>query len=241
MTNMTNAHTLAIGRVDLLAALILLLHGELVELTGDVVGGTGVVALVGVHAIGRCMGALLLLLFFFIIGVAMPAAPCLMAGLAAYLTDGVVAVLVAASTSTASTAIAASTTAMATAVATGAAASSTTVAAPTAAVAASTRGDVGGGASTEVVVEEGDAVVVGADLGVQLAHGEIFRTVYPDGGEEGIVGVVKTGEEILNEFILVDRPARCCKLIGKALHLGEVLRRRHVTLLLRLGEGNAQV
>jgi hypothetical protein len=113
------------------------------------------------------MSALLLLLFFaFVVGVTMPAAPCLMAGLATYLADGVVAVLVAASTATASTAVAASAAAIATAVATSATASSTMVATSTVAIATSTSGDVGGGASTEVIAEEIEAVVVGADVGV---------------------------------------------------------------------------
>jgi hypothetical protein len=52
MTNMTNAHTLPICRMDLITALVLLLHGELVELTGDVVGGAGVAIPIGVHAVG---------------------------------------------------------------------------------------------------------------------------------------------------------------------------------------------
>jgi small ligand-binding sensory domain FIST len=90
------------------------------------------------------------------------------------------------------------------------------------------------------VGEKLDAVLVGDNLSVEIAHGEIFGTIDPDGSEEGVVGVVESGEEILHEFLLVNRSARCCELIGEPLHLGEELRRGHVVLL-RLGEGNAQV
>jgi hypothetical protein len=63
---------------------------------------------------------------------------------------------------------------------------------------------VDGRISAKVVTEEGDAVVIVGDLGIELGDGEVFPTVYPNGGEEGIVGLVEAGEEILNEFFLVD-------------------------------------
>jgi hypothetical protein len=90
------------------------------------------------------------------------------------------------------------------------------------------------------VGEELDVILIGLDLGVEIADGEVFNTIDPNGGEEGVVGVVEAGEEILHEFFLVDRSARCSELISESLHLGEELRRRHVVLL-RFGEGNAQV
>jgi hypothetical protein len=52
-------------------------------------------------------------------------------------------------------------------------------------------------------------VVVGRDLGVELGDGEVFPTVYPNGAEEGVVGLVEAGEKILDELFLVDWPA-CC-------------------------------
>jgi hypothetical protein len=89
MTNMTNTHTLSICRVNLVMTLVLLSHGELVELTGDVVDGTGVAITIGVHVVGHRIGTLflLLLLFFFfffiiIIGVEVVALPGFMAWLA---------------------------------------------------------------------------------------------------------------------------------------------------------------
>jgi hypothetical protein len=81
---------MSIGRVDLLVTMVLLLHGELVELTGDVIGGTGIAVPVGVHTIRRRVGALLLL-FFFVVGVAVPALPGTMPGLATDLTGDDVA------------------------------------------------------------------------------------------------------------------------------------------------------
>jgi hypothetical protein len=67
--------------------------------------------------------------------------------------------------------------------------------------------EVDGRVSAKVVGEEGDAVVVGGDLGVELGDSEVFPTIYPNGGEEGIVGVVEAGEKILDELFLVDRLA----------------------------------
>jgi hypothetical protein len=69
---------------------------------------------------------------------------------------------------------------------------------------ASTLRRVDGGASAKIVGEERDVVIVGGDLGIELGDGEVFSTVYPNGGEEGVVGLVEAGEEILNEFFLVD-------------------------------------
>src|SRR4051812_17873014 len=118
MTNMANVHTLAIGRVDLLTAVILLLHGELVELTGDVVSGTGVITPVCVHSIGRHrVGAFFLLLFFFffffffvvvVVGEAMPAPPCGMTLLVVDLVVDVALFAAATSPATGATAIVAS-------------------------------------------------------------------------------------------------------------------------------------
>jgi hypothetical protein len=97
-----------------------------------------------------------------------------------------------------------------------------------------------GVSSANVVGEEFDTVVVGGDLVVQVGDTEVLGAVDPDGGEEGVVGLVEASEEILNEFFLVERPACCSKFIGEALHLGEVLRRGQV-LLPRPGEGDAKV
>jgi hypothetical protein len=94
--------------------------------------------------------------------------------------------------------------------------------------------------STNVVGEELDAVVVGGDMVVQVGDGEVLGTVDPDGGEEGVVGLVEAGEEVLDEFFLVKGPACCSKFIGEALHLGEVLCRGHV-LLPHPSEGDAKV
>jgi predicted secreted protein len=90
MTNMTNAHTLSICHVNLLMALVLLSHGELVELTDDVVGGASVAIPIGVHALRHRISTLFLLLllffffffFFFVDGVTVPTLPGFMAWLA---------------------------------------------------------------------------------------------------------------------------------------------------------------
>jgi hypothetical protein len=101
MTNMTNAHTLSIGCVNLLTALVLLSHGELVDLTSDVVGGAGVAVPIGAHAIGHCIGTLFFLLFFFfVIGVAVPTLLGFMAWLATNLACDKVAVIAASAAST---------------------------------------------------------------------------------------------------------------------------------------------
>jgi hypothetical protein len=74
---------------------------------------------------------------------------------------------------------------------------------------ASTLYGVDGRVSAKVVGEEGDAVVVRRDLAIELGNGEVIPIVYPNGGEEGIVGLIEAGEEILNELFLVDLSA-CC-------------------------------
>jgi hypothetical protein len=95
--------------MDLLATGVLLLHGELVELPGDVVGGTGITIPVGVHSIGHSIGALLLL-FFFIFGVAVPALPCFASLFATDLACDEVAVLASPASSTTCTTAAIATT-----------------------------------------------------------------------------------------------------------------------------------
>jgi hypothetical protein len=140
-------------------AVVLLSHGELVELTGDVVGGAGVAVPVGVHAIGHCIGTLFLLLFFFFVpGVAVPTLPGFMAWLAANLARNQVTVLAASAAATATTTAAMATTMTAVASTTTSSASSmmTTSTWPT-----STLRGVDGRVSAKVVGEEGDAVVVG--------------------------------------------------------------------------------
>jgi hypothetical protein len=107
-------------------------------------------------------------------------------------------------------------------------------------MATSTLRGVDGRVSAKVVGEEGDAVVVGRDLGVELGDGEVFPTVYPNGGEEGIVGLVEASEKILDKLFLVDWPACCGQLICVALHLVEELLRRHVVLP-RPCEGDAEI
>jgi hypothetical protein len=126
MTNMTNTHTLSISRVNLLTAVVLLSHGELVELTGDVVCGAGVAIPICVHAIGHCIGTLLFLLFFFFVfRVAVPKLPGFMAWFATDLARNQVAVIAASTASAASMAcIAAATTATTMTVVASAAASS---------------------------------------------------------------------------------------------------------------------
>jgi hypothetical protein len=103
------------------------------------------------------------------------------------------------------------------------------------------RSRVDDGTSTDCAIsQEVDVVVIGDNLSILISGGEDVGAVYPDGGEEGIVRVVEAGEEILNEFLLIDRPACRRKFVGVALHLGEELGRGHV-LLPRPGEGDAEV
>jgi hypothetical protein len=65
-----------------------------------------------------------------------------------------------------------------------------------------------GVSSANVVGEELNAAVVGSDVVVQVGDGEVLGAVDPDGGEEGVVGLVEAGEEVLNEFFLIKgRPA----------------------------------
>jgi hypothetical protein len=98
----------------------------------------------------------------------------------------------------------------------------------------------GGVSSANVVGEELDAAVVGSDVVVQVGDREVLGAVDPDGGEEGVVGLVEAGEEVHNELFLVEGPACYSKFISEALHLGEVLRRGQV-LLPCPGEGDAKV
>jgi hypothetical protein len=98
-------------------------------------------------------------------------------------------------------------------------------------------GGVDRGVSANAVAEEVDAAIVGTDLPIQLAHGEV-TIVEPNGGEEGVVDVIEAGEEILNKLFLVNCPACINKFVRIALHLGGVLCGRHV-LLPRPGEGDA--
>ena len=42
MTNVTNTHTFTTGRMNLIFATIFLLHGDLLKLVGDVVGGSAI-------------------------------------------------------------------------------------------------------------------------------------------------------------------------------------------------------
>jgi len=56
MTNMTNTHTCSTGGVDLLATVVLLTHGELVQLAGDVVGGARVGVPRGVNVVCSMCG-----------------------------------------------------------------------------------------------------------------------------------------------------------------------------------------
>jgi hypothetical protein len=77
-------------------------------------------------------------------------------------------------------------------------------------------------------------------LGIELGDGEVFPTIYPNGGEEGIVGLVEASEKILDKLFLIDWPAYCGQLICVALHLVEELLRRHVVLP-RPCEGDAEI
>jgi hypothetical protein len=95
MTNMTNAHTLPICHVNLLVVLVFFLHGELIELTGDVVSGTGIAVPVGVHLVEGSTGALVLLFFilFFFFLIEVPTLACYVAQLPADLTHDGIAIL----------------------------------------------------------------------------------------------------------------------------------------------------
>src|SRR4051812_47284652 len=89
MTNMLDVHTCAIGRVDLIMAIVPLLHGELIQLTSDVVGGARVTIPVGVDTVVVDDVGLAILLFVVLVE-AVPALSCLVALLAANLADGAV-------------------------------------------------------------------------------------------------------------------------------------------------------
>jgi hypothetical protein len=51
LTNMTYLHTVAVCRVDAVVAIVLLMHGDLVQLGGEMMSSTRVRVLVGVDAI----------------------------------------------------------------------------------------------------------------------------------------------------------------------------------------------
>ena len=53
MTNMCNAHTLTIGGLNMILAVVGLLHGELVEVVGEVISCPRIRILVGVDGVGR--------------------------------------------------------------------------------------------------------------------------------------------------------------------------------------------
>jgi hypothetical protein len=153
--------------MNLLAALVLLLHGELIELTGDVVGGTGIAVPVGVHLVEGTIGALVLLFFFifFFFLVAAPALVCYVARLATDLTHDGIAVLAADLASSMATIDAVATVLMTPAAVAVATASMTPsmIATPTR-TSMSTRCLVDRGAAPSVTAEKLHASVEGKDM-----------------------------------------------------------------------------
>ena len=55
-TNLVDSYTCVVGSMHLIGALIFFPHGELIQLTDDVVGGAGISVPVGVDAVRSCGG-----------------------------------------------------------------------------------------------------------------------------------------------------------------------------------------
>src|SRR4051812_30198431 len=88
MTNVTDLHTFTTSCVDLVLAAVFLLHGHLLELIGDVVGGAAVDIPVGVDAVGAIRSRrhlVIILRGVVILFIAVPAIFCCVPQLAAYL------------------------------------------------------------------------------------------------------------------------------------------------------------
>ena len=88
MTNVTNLHTFTTNCVDLVLAAVFLLHGHLLELVGDVVGGAAVDIPVGVDAVGAICSRrhlVIILRGVVILFMAVPAIFCCVPQLATYL------------------------------------------------------------------------------------------------------------------------------------------------------------
>jgi hypothetical protein len=94
MTNVVDFHTIAVCSVHTVTSLVLVMSGELIQRTSDVVGGASVCVPVGVNAIGRSVGSLVITISFIIriIAIAPPTitgrVTIYLANLAAYLNKG---------------------------------------------------------------------------------------------------------------------------------------------------------
>jgi hypothetical protein len=165
--------------------MVILLHGEL---TGDMIGGTGITIPVCVHSVGHRIGALVLLFFAFVIGVAVPALPSFMVWLPADLAGDRVTDLAVPLASTLATCIAANAATLSVAVTTVATAAATAsfIVATSSWPSASTLSGVDRGAAIGAIGEELHAAVVGADLSVQLAHGQIVSLLTPMAAKSGL-------------------------------------------------------
>ena len=76
---MTYTHTFSTGSVDLILAAVFLLHGNFLELVGDVVGGSAVDVPIRVDAVGpisRRSNLVIVLGIIIILLVPVPAIPC---------------------------------------------------------------------------------------------------------------------------------------------------------------------
>jgi hypothetical protein len=94
MTSVVDFHTIAVCSVHTVTSLVLVMSGELVQRTSYVVGGASVGVPVGVNAIGRSVGSLVITISF-IIGIIAIAPPTItgrvtiyLANLVAYINKG---------------------------------------------------------------------------------------------------------------------------------------------------------
>ena len=62
MTNMSYVHTITVSRMDVVTPLVLLVCGELAQLAGDMICGTGVRIPLSVNPIGCEVGGLLIII-----------------------------------------------------------------------------------------------------------------------------------------------------------------------------------
>ena len=86
MTNMTNIHTLTVGRVHLIMPLVLVANSKVVEFAGDVMCSPGIRVPIGVYTIGSGMHFLVFICVI-IIFIFLPPEPAVLGGMTLFVAD----------------------------------------------------------------------------------------------------------------------------------------------------------
>ena len=232
MTNVMDLHTFTTSSVDLVLAVVFLLHGHLLELVGDVVGGTTVDVPVGVDPIGATGSRSNL--FFILRGVTiifLVAVPTVFRRVTRLATNLAVREVRTRSVGAATTAPFCAARAPAAAGVVGEAAATAATGPPLA-----TRGGTRARAATAA---SGDRVGRGPEAAaatgaVKLRHTLIKVAKHSEklikgyrsdsgvqGGDEGLIVLVQPMDDVGYELIVLDRFSRRGELISKPPHGGE--------------------